>query len=61
VARPVDDQRYIVVALDFDSAERALAFLHFLETKVWTSATSAPALTSPPRTVVLEMDTAPIV
>ena len=54
VARPVDDPCYIFVALDFDTTEHATSFLRFLETEVWTSAASAPALAGPPRTAILE-------
>lgn len=54
VSRPVEDPRYIVVALDFDSTERAASFLQFLETQVWTSTTSAPALAGRPKTAILE-------
>lgn len=54
VAQPMDDPRYIVVALDFATTERAAAFLHFLETEVWATPTNAPALAGPPRTVILE-------
>jgi hypothetical protein len=54
VARPLDDQRYIVVGLDFDTAGHAAAFLQFLETQVWSSPLSAPALNGAPRTVILE-------
>jgi hypothetical protein len=54
VARPINDPRYVVVTLDFDSTEHATAFLHFLETQVWVSATSAPALDGRPRTAILE-------
>lgn len=55
VSRPVDDPRYIVVGLDFDSTEHAASFLRFLETQVWTSATSAPALAGRPKTAILEL------
>lgn len=55
VSRPVDDPRYIVVGLDFDSTEHAASFLQFLETQVWTSTTSAPALAGRPRTAIFEL------
>lgn len=54
VARPVDDSRYIVVALDFDSPERAESFRTFLETEVWASPTNAPGLGGRPKTMILE-------
>lgn len=59
VARPVDDPAYIVVALDFGTAEQATGFLRFLEDAVWSSPTSAPALAGRPRTLVLEPAPAP--
>lgn len=61
VARPVDDPKYIVVTLDFDTTEHATGFLRFLETQVWTSSTAAPALHGRPRTVILETEAAAVV
>jgi hypothetical protein len=54
IARPVDDPCYIVVALDFETTERAVAFRQFLETQVWSSPTASPGLNGQPRTSVLE-------
>ena len=54
VARPVDDDRYVVVDLDFPSREEAKRFLGFLETTVWASRDSSPALAGTPRTRLLE-------
>lgn len=54
VTRPVEDPRYIVVTLDFDTRVHAESFLHFLETQVWTSPANAPALAGQPRTMILE-------
>ncbi|MDJ0345359.1 hypothetical protein QMK19_21170 [Streptomyces sp. H10-C2] len=34
VQRPVDDPAYVVVGLDFDTAEQAEEFLGFLRTRV---------------------------
>jgi hypothetical protein len=59
VARLVDDPCYVVVGLDFDSAERAAAFLVFLETGVWTGPVSAPALVGRPRTAIFELSSSP--
>jgi hypothetical protein len=53
VHQPVDDDRYIYVALDFDSVEQAEAFKNFLETKVWTSAEASPALGGRPTARIL--------
>lgn len=54
VARPVDDDHYVVVDLDFPSREQAQRFLGFLESTVWASAASSPALAGTPRTRLLE-------
>jgi hypothetical protein len=61
VARPIEDPHYIVLTLDFDTTERASAFLRFLETQVWTSAAAAPALGGSRRTVILEAEPAAVV
>lgn len=52
--QPADDQRYIVLNLDFDTTEHATSFLHFLQTQVWASPGNAPALTGAPRASILE-------
>jgi len=54
VARPIDDPRYIVIALDFDSLDRATSFRTFLETQVWASPAASPGLDGTPKTVLLE-------
>jgi hypothetical protein len=53
VHQPVDDDKYIYVELDFESAEQAEAFKGFLETKVWSSPDASPALGGRPRARVL--------
>jgi hypothetical protein len=50
ILRPVDDDRYIIVDLDFDSPAAAEAFGTFLRTQVWSSPGSAPALVGTPAT-----------
>lgn len=54
VHRPVDDERYVVVDLDFDTAEEAAAMLELLRTKVWASRAASPALVGSPDARVLE-------
>lgn len=44
VRRPVDDDHYVVVDLDFDTVQEATAMLEFLRTKVWASPDASPAL-----------------
>jgi hypothetical protein len=59
VRQPVDDDKYIYVALDFDSVEEAEAFKGFLEANVWASAEASPALGGTPKARVLtEVSTA---
>jgi hypothetical protein len=55
VLRPTDDPDYIVVNLDFGTAEEAGAFLEFLHSKVWSSPQGAPALAGTPQTRVLDL------
>jgi hypothetical protein len=54
ISQPVDDERYLVIQLDFDTAEHAAAFLRFLEEHVWSTPSNAPALSGSPRTMILE-------
>ena len=54
VQRPVDDDRYVVIDLDFPTREQAEGFLGFLESTVWASRDSSPALAGTPRTRILE-------
>jgi hypothetical protein len=59
ILQPIDDDNYIYVDLDFESAEQAAAFQQFLETNVWASREASPALTGTPRARVLtDVDTA---
>jgi hypothetical protein len=53
VSQPVDDDKYIYVALDFDSVEEATGFKKFLETTVWANADASPALDGKPKARVL--------
>jgi hypothetical protein len=48
------DEHYIVLNLDFTTTEQAASFLRFLETQVWTSPDTAPALAGAPRTAILQ-------
>ena len=54
VYRPVDDPKFVVLDLDFDTRGEADAFLRFLETVVWENPANSPALVGAPRAVVLE-------
>jgi hypothetical protein len=59
IAQPVDDPCYIVVALDFESTERAAAFRQFLKTQVWSSPIASPGLNGQPKTSILESAPSP--
>lgn len=54
IHRPVDDPRYVVLDLDFDTTEEAQRFLGFLQTKVWALPANSPALVGTPQTKILE-------
>ena len=54
ILRPVDDDHYVVIDLDFPTAGQAERFLGFLRTKVWTSPDNAPALAGTPQAKILE-------
>lgn len=54
VQRPVDDPKYVVIDLEFDSLEGAQGFLGFLEAKVWSNAEASPALDGKPVARILE-------
>jgi hypothetical protein len=53
VHQPIDDDKYIYVELDFDTAEQAREFQGFLETRVWSSPEASPGLGGTPRARVL--------
>lgn len=53
VRQPVDDDKYIYVALEFDGVEEATAFKDFLETRIWSSPEASPALDGTPRARIL--------
>lgn len=54
VQRPVDDDRYVVIDLDFDDVQSAEAFRGFLKANVWSNAANAPALVGEPQTRILQ-------
>jgi hypothetical protein len=57
IQRPVDDPKYVVIDLDFGTAEEAEQFLGFLRQKVWSVRENAPALAGPVQTKILETAT----
>jgi hypothetical protein len=54
IQRPVDDERYVVIDLDFDSAAEARSFQGFLTTQVWANPENSPGLAGTPESMVLE-------
>jgi hypothetical protein len=56
VYRPVDDEKYVVIDLDFANVEQAQRFEHFLRTRVWSNPDSAPALAGSPVTRILHAE-----
>jgi hypothetical protein len=54
VQRPVDNRQFVVIDLDFDSADAARSFLGFLTARVWGNPESSPALAGTPQTMILE-------
>jgi len=54
IQQPVDDDHYVVVDLDFPTRPQAERFLAFLETTVWASRDSSPALAGTPRARIQE-------
>ena len=54
VRQPVDDAKYIVIDLEFETVPAAEAFKTFLETVVWQSKDLSPGLGGVPIARVLE-------
>lgn len=54
VRRPIDDDRYIIIELDFDDVGSAQSFLAFLRDRVWSNRENAPALAGEPTTRIVE-------
>lgn len=55
IRQPVDDPRYVLIDLDFDTADRAQQFLDLLRTRVWADRDNSPALAGEPITRILEV------
>ena len=53
IHQPVDDDRYIIVQLDFLTVEAAQQFKSFLESVVWESRERSPGLAGSPQARVL--------
>ncbi len=55
VQRPIDDEKYVTVDLDFDDVASAESFLAFLEANVWAKRANSPALAGAPQTRIFEV------
>lgn len=53
IQQPVDDERYVLLDLEFDSAAGAEGFRTFLRERVWASRDASPALVGDPIARVL--------
>lgn len=53
VYRPVDDDRYVLIDLDFGTIEQAQRFQQFLRTRIWSTPDNAPGLAGRPVTRIL--------
>ncbi|PVG81855.1 hypothetical protein DDE18_14120 [Nocardioides gansuensis] len=54
VRRPVDDDAYVLVDLEFTGTDQAERFLAFLRETVWATPANSPALAGGPITRILE-------
>lgn len=54
IRRPVGDEHYLVIELDFPSREGAERFRQFLQDVVWANPNASPALAGSPQARVLE-------
>lgn len=55
IRRPIDDQNYLMLDLEFDDVEAAQRFAGFLREKVWASPETSPALAGAPQTRILDV------
>jgi hypothetical protein len=55
VRLPVDDPKYLMLDLEFDTADVAQTFAEFLAQHVWSSPVSSPGLAGPPQTRILDL------
>ena len=54
IQRPVDNENYVVIDLDFDTVDKARTFLGFLRSTIWNNAANSPGLAGTPEVLVLE-------
>lgn len=54
IRRPVGDEHYLVIELDFPSRDKAEGFRQFLTNIVWANSDASPGLAGAPQVRVLE-------
>jgi len=54
IQRPVDNEKYVVIDLDFETVDKAQTFLGFLRSTIWTNSANSPGLAGTPEALVLE-------
>lgn len=54
IYRPVDNEHYVALDLDFASRGEAAEFLDRLRSSVWSTPAASPALDSGPKTRIVE-------
>jgi hypothetical protein len=59
IYRPIDDDTYVLIDLDFATADQAQRFAQFLRTRVWPVSDNAPALAGTPVTRILRSEPLP--
>jgi hypothetical protein len=55
IRRAVDDPKYVLLDLEFDTTGQAEAFAEFLHERVWSSPASSPGLAGTPQTRILDL------
>lgn len=55
IRQPIDDPKYLMLDLEFDTAGEAEKFAEFLHQRVWSSPASSPALAGAAQTRVLDL------
>jgi hypothetical protein len=55
VLRPIDDPKYVMIDLDFDTSSQAEAFLAVLRRSVWQSPQAAQVLGGSPQARIVEV------
>ena len=59
IHRPIDDDKYVMIDLDFATVNQAERFRDFLHARIWSSPANAPALAGGPVTRILQAEQLP--